>query len=166
MALCWGAISRLCVKQVSCWGGGSVMVWGGISWRHKTQLIVVDGHLTARTSLHRWNLRAWGGTVFTQKWWRYAFPTEQCICSFCEANHGLFQSKWCSSSSLACVFAGFKPNWGPLRPARKMCEKPTSSANQPSAACHGATGKMGQHHTDTAFNSKHEVSMPSNTTRY
>ena len=37
-----------CVKQVSRWGGGSVMVWGGISWRHKTQLIVVDGNLTAR----------------------------------------------------------------------------------------------------------------------
>ena len=37
-----------CVQQVSRWGGGSVMVWGGISWRHKTQLIVVDGNLTAR----------------------------------------------------------------------------------------------------------------------
>ena len=24
------------------------MVWGGISWHHKTQLIVVDGNLTAR----------------------------------------------------------------------------------------------------------------------
>ena len=30
-----------------CHVGGSVMVWGGISWRHKTQLIVVDGNLTA-----------------------------------------------------------------------------------------------------------------------
>ena len=36
------------VKQVSGWGSGSVMVWGGISWPHKTQLIVVDGNLTAR----------------------------------------------------------------------------------------------------------------------
>ena len=36
-----------CVKQVSRWGGGSIMLWGGISWRHKTQLMVVDGNLTA-----------------------------------------------------------------------------------------------------------------------
>ena len=36
-----------CVKQMSRWGGGSVMVWGGISWRDKTQLIIVDGNLTA-----------------------------------------------------------------------------------------------------------------------
>ena len=35
-----------CVKQVSRWGGGSIMVWGGISWHHKTQL-VVDGNLMA-----------------------------------------------------------------------------------------------------------------------
>lgn len=37
-----------CVKQVSRWGGGSVMIWGGISWRHKTPLTVVDGNLSAR----------------------------------------------------------------------------------------------------------------------
>ena len=37
-----------CVKQVSHRGGGSVMVWEGLSWRHKTQLIVVDSNLTAR----------------------------------------------------------------------------------------------------------------------
>ena len=30
------------------WGGGSIMVWGGISWTHKTPLIVVDGNLTAQ----------------------------------------------------------------------------------------------------------------------
>ena len=32
---------------VSRWGGGSVMVWGGISWPYKTQIIVVDGNVTA-----------------------------------------------------------------------------------------------------------------------
>ena len=37
-----------CVRQAMRWGGGSVMVWGGISWRHKTPLVVLDGTLTAQ----------------------------------------------------------------------------------------------------------------------
>ena len=37
-----------CVPKSSLWGGGSVMVWDGISWRYKTSLVVIDGHLTAR----------------------------------------------------------------------------------------------------------------------
>ena len=82
-----------CVKQVSRWGGGSIMVWGGISWRHKTQLIVVDGSLTARRYIDEILepevvpfLRNNGDVTL--------FPHGQCTCSFCEANHGLFQSKW------------------------------------------------------------------------
>ena len=45
---CGERFQDCCVKHVSCWGGGSVMVWGGISWHHKTQLIVVHGNLMAR----------------------------------------------------------------------------------------------------------------------
>ena len=37
-----------CVRQALRWGGGSVMVWGGISWFHKTSLVVVERTLTAR----------------------------------------------------------------------------------------------------------------------
>ena len=37
-----------CVRESSRWGGGSVMVWGGISWRHRTPLVLIDGNLTAR----------------------------------------------------------------------------------------------------------------------
>lgn len=40
--------SDCCVRQALRWGGGNVMVWGGISWRHKTPLVVVDGNLNAR----------------------------------------------------------------------------------------------------------------------
>ena len=40
--------SNCCVRQTDIWGGGSVMVWGGILWRHKTPLIVIEGNLTAR----------------------------------------------------------------------------------------------------------------------
>ena len=38
-----------CVRESSRrWGGGSVMVWGGIFWRHRTPLVLIDGNLTAR----------------------------------------------------------------------------------------------------------------------
>ena len=37
-----------CVRQAMRWGGGSVMAWGGISWRHRTPLVVLEGTLTAQ----------------------------------------------------------------------------------------------------------------------
>ena len=37
-----------CVRQTNRWGGASVMVWGGILTRRKTELVVVDGNLTAQ----------------------------------------------------------------------------------------------------------------------
>ena len=37
-----------CVREYSRWGGGSVMVWGGISWRYRTLLVVIEGNLTSR----------------------------------------------------------------------------------------------------------------------
>ncbi len=40
--------SSCCVQEVVPYGGGSVMVWGGISGDVKTDLIVLDGTLTAR----------------------------------------------------------------------------------------------------------------------
>ena len=30
------------------WGGPSVMVWAGISFHHRTPLVVIEGNLTAR----------------------------------------------------------------------------------------------------------------------
>ena len=40
--------ANCCVRQADRWGGGSIMVWGGISWRHKTPLVVVGGNLTVQ----------------------------------------------------------------------------------------------------------------------
>ena len=40
--------ANCCVRQADRWGGGSVMVWGGISWRHKTPLVVVQESLTVQ----------------------------------------------------------------------------------------------------------------------
>jgi len=40
--------SSACVLQHNRFGGGSVMVWAGISGRHRTDLVIVDGTLTAR----------------------------------------------------------------------------------------------------------------------
>lgn len=37
-----------CVDRVTAFGGGSVMVWGGISAVGKTPLIVIDGNMTAQ----------------------------------------------------------------------------------------------------------------------
>ncbi len=37
-----------CVRQVDRYGGGSVMVWGGISFNNRTELVIVDGNLTAQ----------------------------------------------------------------------------------------------------------------------
>ena len=40
--------ANCCVREADRWGGGSVMVWGAISLRHRTPLVVVDNTLTAR----------------------------------------------------------------------------------------------------------------------
>lgn len=39
---------RCCIQTVVPFGGGSVMVWGGISGQGKTDLVVVDGNLNAQ----------------------------------------------------------------------------------------------------------------------
>lgn len=36
-----------CVVQTDRWGGGSIMVWGGISYHHRTALIVCRGRVNA-----------------------------------------------------------------------------------------------------------------------
>ena len=36
-----------CVQETVPFGGGSVMVWGGICGQHRTDLIVIDRNLTA-----------------------------------------------------------------------------------------------------------------------
>ena len=40
--------ARCCVREFDRWGGGSVMVWGGITRTHRTALIVVQGNLHAQ----------------------------------------------------------------------------------------------------------------------
>lgn len=37
-----------CIDRVTAFGGGGVMVWGGISMTGKTQLLIVDGNLNAQ----------------------------------------------------------------------------------------------------------------------
>ena len=39
-------------------GGGSVMVWGVICGQHRTDLIVIDGNLTAHRYLHMVDMHA------------------------------------------------------------------------------------------------------------
>ena len=36
-----------CIRQMDRFGGGSVMVWGAISYNHRSELVVVQGNLTA-----------------------------------------------------------------------------------------------------------------------
>ena len=38
-----------CVVERNRYGGGSVMVWGGITARNRTQLVIIDGNLNAAT---------------------------------------------------------------------------------------------------------------------
>ena len=40
--------ANCCVREADRWGGNSVMVWAGISFSHRTALVVIDGNLTAR----------------------------------------------------------------------------------------------------------------------
>ncbi|XP_071085121.1 uncharacterized protein [Haliotis cracherodii] len=40
--------ARCCVQETEPYGGGSVMVWGGICGNTKTDLIIIVGNLTAR----------------------------------------------------------------------------------------------------------------------
>ena len=37
-----------CIERVTAYGGGSVMVWGGISFSEKTRLVVINGTLNAQ----------------------------------------------------------------------------------------------------------------------
>ena len=37
-----------CIQETDHWGGGSVMIWGGISLNHRTPLVVINGNLTAQ----------------------------------------------------------------------------------------------------------------------
>ena len=83
-------------------------MWGGISWRHKTQLIVVDGNLTARRYIDEILepevvpfLRNNGDVTL--------FQQDNARAHFARLTMDFFNQNG-ASSSLACVFAGFKPN--------------------------------------------------------
>ena len=39
---------RCCTAEHDRYGGGSVMVWGAVSWNHKSDLVVIDGNLKAQ----------------------------------------------------------------------------------------------------------------------
>ena len=41
--------AECCVKQRDRWGGGSVLVWGGITADNRTQLHVLDRSINAKT---------------------------------------------------------------------------------------------------------------------
>ena len=40
--------ANCCIRERDRWGGPSVMVWAGISFHHRTPLVVLEGNLTAR----------------------------------------------------------------------------------------------------------------------
>ena len=43
--LCKERFYDACVREVDRFGGGSVMVWGGISFNSRMQLIIINGNL-------------------------------------------------------------------------------------------------------------------------
>ena len=46
---CWKErFSDSCIREVNRFGGGSVMVWGSISFNSRTQLIIINGNLTGQ----------------------------------------------------------------------------------------------------------------------
>ena len=47
-----------CVQDTVPFGGESVMVWGGICGQQSTDLIVIDGNLTAHRYLHMVDIHA------------------------------------------------------------------------------------------------------------
>lgn len=40
--------ARCCILEHDRYGGGSVMVWGAVSWNRKSDLVVIDGNLNAQ----------------------------------------------------------------------------------------------------------------------
>ena len=42
-----------CVRQVDRYGGGSVMVWGAMSYNDRSELVVVQGNLTANRYINQ-----------------------------------------------------------------------------------------------------------------
>ena len=53
-----------CVVEYYRWAGGSVHVWGGITAFNKTQLVVLNGHLYAKSYIN--NVLRSVGVPFTQ----------------------------------------------------------------------------------------------------
>ena len=49
----WERTPLCCVQEIVPFGGGSVMVWGGICGQQRTHLIVTDGNLTAHRYINR-----------------------------------------------------------------------------------------------------------------
>ena len=67
---CAGEIPALCcVQETVPFGGGSVMVWGGICGQQWTDFIVTDGNLTAHHYLHIVDIRV----IETCSLWSYLF---------------------------------------------------------------------------------------------
>ncbi|MGH0141430.1 UNVERIFIED_CONTAM: hypothetical protein FKN15_012392 [Acipenser sinensis] len=46
--LCGGRYADCFIVQANQWGGGSVMMWGGISFNTRTPLVLIEGSLTAQ----------------------------------------------------------------------------------------------------------------------
>ena len=40
--------AECCIRQFNRWGGANVMVWAGMSSHYRTELVIVEGNLTAR----------------------------------------------------------------------------------------------------------------------
>ena len=58
-----------CVQETVPFGGGSVMVWGGICGQQRTDHIVIDGNLTAHRYLHMVDIH----TIETGSLWSNLF---------------------------------------------------------------------------------------------
>ena len=45
--------AKCCIAEHDRYGGGSVMVWGNVSWNYKSDLVVIDGNLNAQRYVNK-----------------------------------------------------------------------------------------------------------------
>ena len=140
------------------------VVWGGISWRHKTQLIVVDGILTARRYIDEILepevvpfLRNNGDVTLFQQENSRAHSARLTMDFFNQ--HGVQVLPW----------PAFSPDLNPIEHLWDQLGKRVYSRRHPPVNRQQLAMALQEErdniHTrpDTGFNSKHGASMPSNT---
>ena len=93
------------------WGGASVMVWAGISFNHKSPLVVINVNITARRYID--DVLDSVMVLFPEHQSGYhSIPAWQRPAAHCTYHLKIYMQQ--DSSAVACLFSGFVSNRAPV----------------------------------------------------